>query len=175
MPTESGITLSRESRIHAEDLDVQRRSLQIVRDATVRPEVRRRLKGVGLQERLNQLLRTSGRRGLAIAAEELIDLANAGATPAELELWPRFLDDIVAELLKLGAEVDRRELEAAESEADVAEDALQDRALIYGETPVEKCARARALRLQGAAAFALARRLEQEARHEAMGLTRRVS
>lgn len=163
--------LSHEGRILAEDLDLRRRSLAIVRDVTVRPEVRQRLRGNGLQERLHALLRTSGRRGLEIAAEELTDLANAGATPGELEQYPQFLAAVVEDLLERGNAIDRAALEEAEIAADTAEDALQGRALVRGvETPAEKLERARALRLQGATAFALSRALEREARQEQLGL-----
>jgi hypothetical protein len=173
MPPERAPALQREGRIQPEDLDVARRSLAIVRDATIRPIVKQRLRGLGRQERLHALLRTSGRRGLAIAAEELIDLHNAEASPAELELYPLFLSEIISDLQERGGQLDRAALEEAEIAADTAEDALQGPALVRGfETPVEKLARARALRLEAATAHALARRLEQEVRQERLGLSR---
>lgn len=158
---------------YPEDLDLTRRALAIMRDVTLRPEVARAIIKAGHKERKDQLLRTHGRRGLEIAGEELLMLRQAGGTRAELEQYPHFLQELVDDLFDGAAE--RRACELDEMASDVAEDAVQGPALLRQETPAEKCERARLCRRQAAASLALARALEQEARHESLGLDRRTA
>ena len=63
MPTTIGESLPRLPQCAVEDLDVRRRTLALMRDVTVRPEVREAIDALGQRERRNQWLRTDGRRG----------------------------------------------------------------------------------------------------------------
>lgn len=159
----------------AESLDLRRRSLSLMRDVTIRPELRSAMDHAGLRERRNQWLRTDGRRGLEILAQELIDLQRAGATRAEAEVMLGFVREILEDLYA-DEPADLLAAELAEIEADLDEDRLQQQAHLVGETDQGRLERARVLRRQGAASFAVARALEDDVRRRELGLySRRIA
>lgn len=151
-----------------EVLDLAGRAQRLARQVTARPEVRQRLRGIGLQQRLHTLLRASGARGLQRAAEEMLDLYHAGATRAELALYGLFLGELEADLFVGAAREPRAQLEHEEAAHDTHEDLLQVRGLLAAqegrETPELLRERAAALRAQSGASTALAGRLEFDAR-----------
>lgn len=171
MPTNPRVPLQREPQT-AESLDIRRRALALMRDVTIRPELRSAMDRAGLKERRNQWLRTDGRRGLEIVAQELIDLARVGATRAEAEAMVGFVREVLEDLYATDAP-DLTQAELAEIRADIEEDQLQQQAYLVGETDQERLERARVSRLQGAAAFALARALEDDVRRRQLGLHER--
>lgn len=166
--TETPAAVTRGGRILAEHLALDERARALYGQVTARPQLRQRLRAVGANEALHTLLRERGRRGLRIAAGELVDLANAGATHAELALFPAWLGEVVEDLTVGAARAPRLALELAEQACDAEEDALQVAALIAAiegqETAGTLRTRAAALRRQGAASYALAARLEHDAR-----------
>lgn len=168
MRTDPAAAVTRGGRITPEDLQLAARSRALCAQVVARPAVRQRLRGIGRTNRLHHLLRTVGCRGLERAAVELVDLANAGATAAELALYPAWLAEVVEDLTVGTARAPRLVLERAEQDADAAEDALQVAALCAAltgaETPAMLRERAAALRGQGSASYALAARLEFDAR-----------
>ncbi len=168
MPTNPAGPLQRD-RMTAESLDIGRRSLALMRDVTIRPELRSAMDRAGLKERRNQMLRTNGRRGLEIVAQELIELHQCGGSRAEAEAMLGFLREIVEDL-HADTPSDLVALELAEIDADIAEDRLQQRAALVGESDQERLERARVSRQQGASAFALARALEDDVRRRQLGL-----
>lgn len=171
MPTNPAVPLQRDP-LTAESLDIRRRSLALMRDVTLRPELRSEMDRAGLRERRNQLLRTDGRRGIEIVAQELIELRACGGTRAEAETMLGFLREIIEDL-HADTVPDLVAAELAEVEADIHEDRLQQRAALVGESDQERLERARASRLQGASAFALARALEYDVRRRQLGLYER--
>lgn len=171
MRTRNAGRVGTEPRCSVEDLDVKRRAIAILRDVTLRPEVRERLRATGRSERLHQLLRTDGRRGIEIVASEIVDLANAGADPAELALFPAFVQEIVSDVLDNGEAPDLATCERAEHESDVAEDAKVPRLLAQGVTASDLTERARLLRHQAMTSLQLARAYESEARRVSLGRT----
>lgn len=173
MPTNIADPLPRVPQT-AEALDLRRRTLALMRDVTIRPPVREALDRHGLRERRNQWLRSDGRRGTEIVAQELVDLANAGASRAELLQVVGLLTEVVEDLFA-GQAPDLASAELAEIHADLAEDAAQQRAHVLGESDPERLERARLCRIQGAAAMALARELEASVRRKVLGLHRRTA
>jgi hypothetical protein len=173
MPTKPGRPLQRPP-ITAEALDLRRRSLAVMRDVTIRPELRVGMDRMGLRERRNQLLRTDGRRGLEIVASEMIDLWNAGASRAELLQYQHFIGEIIEDLCD--EEIpDPRELELEEVATHLEADALQAQAHISGEDDQQMVVRARSHRKHAAAELALARGLEGHVRRRQLGLYERRS
>jgi hypothetical protein len=168
MPTNPGQPLLRSPHT-AEALDLRRRSLAVMRDVTIRPELRVGMDRMGLRERRNQMLRTDGRRGLEIAATELIELRNAGATRAELLQYTHFLGEIVEDLCDEEV-ADPRELELEEVATHLEADALKAHAHLSGEDDQQMITRARACRKHAAAELALARGLEGHVRRRQLGL-----
>lgn len=175
MPTTIGESLPRLPQLVVEDLDVRRRALALMRDVTVRAEVREAIDAQGLKERRHQWLRTEGRRGIEIAAQDIAALLAAGASRAEATLLPVFLMELIDELCADGTGGDRLALELENIVRDAEEDALHGRALAEAETPEQMCERARLLRLEGAAKLALARRLEGDARRRTLAVLRRTA
>jgi hypothetical protein len=171
MPTRTAEPLQRPPHT-AEALDLRRRSLAVMRDVTIRPELRVGMDRMGLRERRNQMLRTDGRRGLEIAASELIELKNAGATRAELLQYTHFLGEIVEDLFDEESP-DLQELELAEVATHLEGDALQAHAHLQGEDDQQMVTRARAHRKHAAAELALARGLEGHVRRRQLGLHER--
>lgn len=171
MPTNIAAPLQRD-RMTAESLDVKRRAISLMRDVTLRPELRSAMDKAGLRERRNQMLRTDGRRGIEVVAQELIELRQCGGSRAEAEAMLGFLREIVEDL-HADTVPDLVALELAEVAADLAEDALQQRAHLVGETDQERLERARVSRQQGAASFAVARALEDDVRRRSLGLHQR--
>ena len=98
MPTTIGESLPRLPQCAVEDLDVRRRTLALMRDVTVRPEVREAIDALGQRERRNQWLRTDGRRGLELTAQDIALLLAAGASRAEVMLLPVLLQEVIEEL-----------------------------------------------------------------------------
>jgi len=149
-------------------VDLRGRSLRTCRQVVARPEVRRGLPAIGRRQLLHALLREGGCRGLERAGAEMLDLAGAGATAAETWLYPQTLIDLHADLYVGLAREPRAALELAEQAVDTREDLLQVEGLLAAPTSGETAAhlrdRAAALRAQGAASFALADRLEFDAR-----------
>src|SRR5688572_20626431 len=81
-----------------EVLDLEVRSLLVMRDVLARAEVRAALDRLGLTEFRNQLLRSAYRRGLLLAATEMVKLRQAGIRRAELLLMVGFLANHVEDL-----------------------------------------------------------------------------
>ncbi|HET8778009.1 MAG TPA: hypothetical protein VFN76_10150 [Candidatus Limnocylindria bacterium] len=163
----SSLTIPRTpaERLTPEDLDLKRRTLAVARVVVARPEVRQRLRGIGLQQRLHTLLRRDGCRGLERAGEEIIDLRNAGATEQEVRQYVVMLDELVRDLFS-GKDAPRAEdLELPEQEADAAEDVLQIRAMTSGpRSPAVERELARAYRHYATIATSKAWAHEREAR-----------
>lgn len=174
MPSTRGEALQRLPELAVEDLDVPRRCLALMRDLTVRPDVRKRMDDQGQRERRNAWLRTEGQRGIQLAIRDAATLRAAGVSRAELMTLATLLIEVIDELCGDAPE-DRLELERANMELDAIEDALQARALLDGETPQEMIERAGALRREGAAKLTLARHLEGLVRRRTLGLQRRAS
>lgn len=175
MPTTPGESLPRLPQIVVEDLDVRRRTLAIMRDLCVRPEVRDRIDACGLRERRNQWLRTDGRRGLEIAAHEIATLLAVGNTRAEVTLFPVFLFEVIDELCAEGAGADTLALALEHMRLDAEEDALQGPGLVEAQSGEQLLERAAALRKEAAAGLSLARALEGKARRRTLGLMRRLA
>jgi len=175
MPTTTGESLPRLPQLVVEDIDVRRRSLAVMRDVTIRQEVRDQIDALGQRERRNQWLRTEGRRGIEIAAQEAALLLAAGAARGEVLQLPLLLIEIIEDLCDGGAGGDRLEMELLNMRLDAEEDALQGRALVDIESPEEKIERARLLRREASQKFALARQLEGEVRRRALHLDRRTA
>jgi len=175
MPTNTRGTLPRLPQCAVEDLDVRRRTLALMRDVTVRQDVRDEIDSIGQRERRNQWLRTDGRRGLEIAAQDVALLLSAGASRAEVMLLPTFLLEIIEDLCDEGVGGDRLALELEHMRLDAEEDLMQGPALVEKETPEAMLARAHALRREGAAALALARHLEGIVRRRTLHLMARTA
>jgi len=155
---------------------VRRRTLGLMRDVTVRPEVRDRIDALGQRERRNQWLRTDGRRGLEIAAQDIALLLGAGASRAEVMLLPVLLMEFIEELCgESEVDGDRLAMELEHMRLDAEEDLLQGRALVEAETPEQMVHRAKALRREGAASLSLARHLEGVVRRRTLGLLARTA
>lgn len=175
MPPMSGPPLQRPTPTTPEDLDLARRSIDVCRLVTARPEVKQRLRGEGIRERLHQLLRTNGRRGLQIAAAEMVDLANAGASMPELELYVVFLAEVLGDLFAGKARPDLQALIAAASEDDTDEDRIETPLLmrLANATAPDLLEAARAHRRQAASSLTLARGYENEARRRQLTVSMR--
>ncbi len=175
MPTTIGESLPRLPQCAVEDLDVRRRTLALMRDVTVRPEVREAIDALGQRERRNQWLRTDGRRGLELTAQDIALLLAAGASRAEVMLLPVLLQEVIEELCEdhtVGG--DRLALELEHMRLDAEEDALRGPGLVEVQSPEAMLDRAKALRKEAAAALALARDLEGRVRRRTLGLLRRA-
>jgi hypothetical protein len=175
MPTKTGESLPRLPQLAVEDLDVRRRTLALMRDVTVRAEVRYAIDEIGQRERRNQWLRTDGRRGIEITTQDIALLCAAGASRAEVMMLPVLLMEFIDELFLEGTGTDRLALELENIRLDAEEDALHGRALVEAETPQQMTERAHALRREGAAKLALARSLEGTVRRRAIGLMARTA
>lgn len=175
MPTKTGESLQRLPLCTVEDLDVKRRTLALMRDVTIRADVREAIDEMGQRERRNQWLRSEGRRGIEIAVQDVALLLGAGATRAEVMLLPVLLMELIDELCDEGAGGDRLTLELEHMRLDAAEDALQGPALVEAESPEAMLERAKALRREASAGMSLARMLEGIVRRRTLGLMRRVS
>ena len=170
MPTKTGESLQRLPQLAVEDLDVRRRSHAIMRDVTIRPEIRDAIDTIGQRERRNQWLRTDGRRGIEIVAAEIALLLGAGASRAEVMQLPMFLLEVIEDLCEGDVGGDRLALELEHMRADAEEDLLQGPALVEKETPEAMTERAQKLRREGASALALARTLEATVRRRTLHL-----
>lgn len=133
---------------------------------TARPSVRQQLRGVGLAEKLHNLLREHGVRGLERAGHEIIDLANAGATKAECLEYPTFLHELIEDIYTYGgvAAPDLQLVRRERSAADREDDRLTDLHHIDGEHAVSHTELAAAYRRAAAANIAAACEHERQAR-----------
>lgn len=174
MPTTIGESLPRLPHLAVEDLDVRRRTLALMRDLTVRQDVRDAIDSLDQRERRNAWLRTDGRRGLEITVHEIALLLSAGASRAEVMLFPVLLQELIDELAEGSPGSDRLSLELEHMRLDAEEDLLQGPALIEAETPEAMLERAKRLRHEAAAGMALARALEGQVRRRTLGLLRRA-
>lgn len=175
MPTTIGTPLQRLPQLAVEDFDVKRRALSLMREICVRPEVRAAMDARDQRERRNAWLRTDGRRGVEIAAQDIALLLAAGATRAEVLLIPVLLMELIDEMCYEGAGGDRMALELENIRRDAEEDALQGRALVEAETPEQMAHRAAVLRHEIASKIALARALEGTVRRRTLGLMARTA
>jgi len=176
MPTTIGESLPRLPQCAVEDLDVRRRTLALMRDLTVRAEIRDQMDALGQKERRHQWLRTDGRRGLEIAAQDLAILLAAGVSRAEAMLFPVLLQELIDELCEDGAVGgDRLALELEHMRLDAEEDLLQGPGLVEAQSPAQLLERAKALRKEAAAGLSLARDLEGRVRRRTLGLMRRTA
>lgn len=175
MPTKLGESLPRLPQLAVEDFDVRRRTRNLMREICIRPEVRDRIDGFDQRERRNQWLRTDGRRGVEIAAQDIALLLGAGATRAEVMLIPVLLIELIDEMCHDGAGGDRLALELENIRLDAEEDALQGRALVEAESPQQMTDRAQALRREVASKLSLARSLEGTVRRRTLGLLSRTA
>lgn len=156
---------------------LRRRTLALYRDILVRPELAQGMDRAGLKERKHQLLRTDGRRGAEILAQEVCELVASGATHGEvaqlLAFVARAVDDAFSE--RDGRALPSLiEVELAEAEADVAEDHTQPNAisiLASGKhlTTRELEERLAGLRHQAVTANNAVRRYESELRRRELG------
>ena len=171
MPTTTERALPRLPSLAVEDLDVRRRTLALMRDVTVRQSVRDQIDALDQRERRNQWLRTDGRRGLEIAAQDIALLLAAGATRGEVMLLPVLLLELIDDLCATTTG-DRLSLELENMQRDAEEDLMQGRALMEVETPAQLLDRARALRAEAAVKLQLARLLEGTVRRRTLNLLR---
>jgi len=176
MPNTIAVPLPRHPEIAVEDLDVRRRTLALMRELCVRPDVRDAIDEMGQKDRRNCWLRTDGRRGVEIVAHEILLLLAAGATRAEVTLLPVLLMEMIDEVCEGGTVGgDRMTLELDHMRLDAAEDALQGPALVERESPEAMRERATALRKEAASALVLARELEGIVRRRTLGALRRTA
>lgn len=175
MPTTLGESLPRLPQLAVEDLDVRRRTLALMRDLTIRQDVRDQIDALGQRERRNQWLRTDGRRGIEITAQEIALLLAAGTTRAEVMLLPVLLQELIDELCEDGVGGDLLSLALEHMRLDAEEDLLQGAALVEPQAPEAMLDRARALRREAAAGLAEARKLEGIVRRRTLGLMRRTA
>lgn len=158
-----------------EGLDLNRRSLALYRDIVSPAEIRTSLDKLGLRSKREEMTRTAGRRAMQLAAEELLDLRNAGVEHAHALAMHAWLGEVVEDLY-CEHTIDLHQLEVAEVTADLAEERAQLNALLeHADDNHAMLERARLLRTDAARSLALARGLEMTVRHNALGINRRTA